>query len=99
MVEVPSVRGQTPLHRIYDGVLHDVYGARHAGREEPLRPARQPVGFHQEASGEEPVVRRQLSVNHILCENMGAAGHTNTLLVLVKKCIKKSKISSPDLVL
>lgn len=72
VVEVPGVRGHAPVHGVHDGVLNDVHRARHAGGEEPLRPARHPVGLHQQASGEEPVVRRYLPVHDILCENMGA---------------------------
>lgn len=53
MVEIPGVGGQAPVDGIHDGVLDDVHGARHAGREETLCPTRQPIGLHQEASGEE----------------------------------------------
>ncbi len=72
MVEVPGVGGQAPVDRVHDGVLDDVHRARHSGGEEPLCPARQPIGLHQEASGEEPVVRSHLTVHNVLCENMGA---------------------------
>lgn len=72
MVEVPRVGCQAPVDRIHDGVLNDVHTARHASREEAFRPARQPVGLHQEASGEKPVVRSNLPVHNVLCENMGA---------------------------
>ncbi len=72
MVEVPGVSGQAPVDGVHNGVLDDVHRARHASGEEPLRPARQPIGLHQEAPGEEPVVRSHLPVHNILCENMGA---------------------------
>lgn len=78
MVEVPSVGCQAPVDRIHDRVLDDIHIARHARREEPLRPARQPIGLHQEASGEKPVVRSNLPVHNILCEDMGADWHRNT---------------------
>lgn len=73
MVEVPGVGGQAPVDRVHDGVLDDVHKSRHASREESLRPARQPVGLLQEASGEEPVVHSYLPIYNILCENMGAS--------------------------
>lgn len=72
MVEVPGVDGQTPVDRVHDGVLDDVHRARDAGGEQTLGPARQPIGLHQEASGEKPVVRSHLPVHNVLCENMGA---------------------------
>lgn len=46
MVEVPGVGGQALVHWVHDGVLDDVHRARHAGGEEPLRPARQSIGLH-----------------------------------------------------
>lgn len=66
MVEVPSVGGQAPVDGVHDGVLDDVHRARHAAGEETLRPARKPIGLHQEASGEEPVVRGYLPVHNVL---------------------------------
>lgn len=78
MVEVPGVGGQAPVDRVHDGVLDDVDAPRHAGGEEALCPARQPVGLHQEAPGEEPVVRSHLAVHDVLCENMGAGGGNRT---------------------
>lgn len=78
VVEVPSVSCQTPINRIHDGVLNNVHTARHASREEPLCPARQPIGLHQEASGEKPVVRSYLPVHNVFCEDMGADEHRNT---------------------
>lgn len=78
MVEVPGVGCQTPVDGVNDGVLDDVYTPRHAGREEGLRPARQPIGLHQEASRKKPVVRSHLPVHDVLSENMCADGYTNT---------------------
>lgn len=52
MVEVPGVGGQASVDGVYDGVLDDVHRARHASGEEPLCPARQPIGLRQESSGE-----------------------------------------------
>lgn len=72
VVEVPRVSRQAPFDRVYNGVLDDVHITRHARGEEPFRPARQPVGLLQEASGEEPMVHSYLSIYNILCENMGA---------------------------
>lgn len=74
MVEVPGIGGQAPVDRVDDGVLDDVHRARHASREYPLCPARQPIGLHQEASGEETVVRSHLPIHNVLRENMGAEG-------------------------
>lgn len=74
VVQVPGVGGQASGDRVNDGVLHDVDGARHPGGKEALGPARQPIGLHQEASGEKPVVRRHLPVHDILRENMCAEG-------------------------
>lgn len=74
VVEVPGVSGQAPVDWVHDGVLDYINTARHASREEAFCPARQPVGLHEEASGEEPVVRCHLSVHNVLCENMGAGG-------------------------
>lgn len=72
VVEVPGVGRQAPVDRVHDGVLDDVHKTRHTSGEEPLCPARQPVGLLQEASGEEPMVHSYLSIYNILCENMGA---------------------------
>lgn len=78
MVEVPGVGGQAPVDGVHDGVLDDVHRAGHAGGEQALCPARKPIGLHQEASGEEPVVRSHLPVHNVLCENMGADGYKKT---------------------
>lgn len=80
VVEVPGVGGHAPADRVHDGVLHDVHRARHAGREEPLRPARQQIGLHQEAPGQEALVRSHLPVHDVLCENMSTETHTDTQL-------------------
>lgn len=79
MVKIPGVGGQAPVDRVHNGVLNDVHRARHSGRKEALCPARQPVGLHQEASREQPVVRSHLPVHNILCENMGAYPNKNIL--------------------
>lgn len=72
MVEVPGVGGQAPVYRINNGVFNNVHRARHAGGEDMLRPARQSIGLHQEASGKKPVVLSHLPVHNILRENMSA---------------------------
>lgn len=72
MVKIPGIGSQAPVDRVHDGVLNDVHRARHPGGEEPLCPARQSIGLHQEASREKPVVRSHLPVHNVLCEDMGA---------------------------
>lgn len=72
MVEVPGVGGQAAVDRVYDGILDNVHRAGHAAGEERLRPARQPVGLHQQASGEKTVIRCHLSVDNVLCKDVGA---------------------------
>lgn len=92
MVEVPGVGGQLPVDGVHDGVLDDVHTARHAGGEDPLRPARKPIGLHQEASGEQPVVRGHLPVHNVLCEDMGAEGHKNTQPCVIRSVFKNSQV-------
>lgn len=72
MVEVPGIGGQAPVDGVYDGVFDNVHRAGHATGEEWLRPARQPVGLHQQASREKTVVRCHLSVHDVLCEDVSA---------------------------
>lgn len=72
MVEVPGVGGQAAADRVYDGVLNDVDGARHAAWEERLGPARQPVSLHEQAPRQETVVCCHLPVHDVLREDMCA---------------------------
>lgn len=72
MVEVPGVGGQGAVDRVHNRVLNDVDRARHSAWKERLGPARQPVGLHEEAPGQEEVVRCHLPVYHVFREDVGA---------------------------
>lgn len=74
VVDVPGEGGHGLVLGVHDGILQDVHRVRDIGGEQPLGPARHPVGLGQKSPGEELPIGGHLPVHNVFRQHMLAAG-------------------------